>query len=115
MSKVMRFQNSTEFIKHVIERADKNPDVIIGLGPNCFSYFSSGAWISGYFHHNGKFYDNFTIYKTANSRHGNLGGLETCEFIIKEIRKVTDNFYYNGNRNHKKEKPIQNKLAKLFE
>ena len=91
---IMRFEDSTEFVKYVVERADKSPDVIVGLSPDCFSFFSSGSWISGYFYKNGKFYDHFTIYKNPKYTHGRLGGAETAESIIKQIRKVTNQFYY---------------------
>lgn len=28
----MRFKNTTEFVKHIVKRADKSTDVIVGLG-----------------------------------------------------------------------------------
>lgn len=94
MTKILRFDNSKEFIEFINKRADHSPDIIVGLGADCFSFFSCGSWISGYFYKNGKFYDHFTIYKNPTQAHGRLGGIETCESIIKQIRKVTDVYYY---------------------
>ena len=117
MANILRFEDSTQFVKHVVERSDKNPDTIVGLGIDFFSFPSSGAWISGYFYKNGHFYDYFTIYKKPGNKHGRLGGSDTANSIIKSIRKVTDQFYYDGGRTKRptKQKRPKKTLAELFE
>lgn len=111
---ILVFKNSTDFIKYAVERADRNDNIIIGLSPDCFTFFSSGAWISGYFYKPEKgFTDHFTIYKNPKQKHGMLGGIETCEHIIKEIRKVTDQYYYSESRSYQKTNNNK-KLSDLF-
>ena len=77
----MIFKNENEFIKHVISRADKNPETIVGLG------ISESNRVIGYFYRDGLFYDYFTIRTKFWDK-------RSARISLSQIRKVTDLYYY---------------------
>ena len=91
-----KFKNKTDFIEHLTKRADKNENVIVGLGTYAkkdkdgYVMYSTGTYITGYFY-NGRFYDSFII-ETA------YADLRSAEIDIARIREVTDIYYYNAGR-----------------
>lgn len=96
----LKFDNEKQFVEYVISRADHSPDIIVGLGIRAprsldgYEMFSSGCFIAGYFYKNGKFCDHFSI-RENGCRYGSK---TTAEINIKDLRKVTDVFYYKNGR-----------------
>lgn len=95
----MKFENTTEFVSHIITRCDHNSETIVGLGVKsprlCDGYITTGSgshYVTGYFYNdeNG-FHDHFIIDDA-------WGNLASAESQIKQIRGVTDLFYYTGGR-----------------
>lgn len=79
----MKFKNSIELIKHVINRNDKNPKTIVGLGVD------ENKRIRGYFYNDGHFYDYFVV-------ETKFWDIRSAKIVISQIREVTNLFYYRS-------------------
>ena len=84
------FKNETEFVAHLITRADNTPNTIVGMGvrspTDCGGFVMTGIgdnFITGYFYRDGHFYDHFRIGT-------NFHRAEDGEMKINEIKKITD-------------------------
>ena len=79
----MRFKNSTELIKHIINRTDKSSKTIVGLGVD------KNNRITGYFYNDGHFYDYFVIGTK-------FWDVRSARITISQIRDVTNLYYYRS-------------------
>lgn len=91
---IRHFKNTTEFIAHVITRADNKSNTIIGMGVHspsdcegCKMKGIGNNFITGYFYNEGHFYDHFKI-------DTNIHRAEDGERKINEIRKITKSLGY---------------------